>query len=152
MAASSFAPWIAPAAMFWDVVDLGRKAQVYELSLWLQEATGYRRKLAGGLAPHSVVPDRIVQGGIRTRAEWDHSSPDWVTLRVQASGTFIRVSVDGQIVFELRDPTYPVGNVGLVGRGAVYFRNLNVEGVPGELPELWTEHDGELPPVLLSGR
>jgi hypothetical protein len=134
-----------------DIVDLGRKAQAYELILWMQEATGYRRELARGTASHSVVPDRIVQTGPKTRQEWYHSSPDWVTVRVQASGMFIRVSLDGQIVFELRDSTYPVGYVGLVARGAVTFRNLRVEGVPGELSEPWTKHEGELPHFFYPG-
>jgi len=134
-----------------DIVDLGRKAQAYELILWVQDSTGYRRELARGSAPHSVVPDRIVQTGPRTRQEWHQSSPDWVTVRVQASGTFIRVSLDGQIVFELRDSTYSVGCVGLVGRGAVSFRNLSVEGVPGQLPERWKAHEGELPRFFYPG-
>ena len=134
-----------------DVVDLGRKGQAYELILWVQEATGYRRELARGTAPHSVVPERIVQTGPKTREEWYQSSPNWVTVRVQASGTFIRVSLDGQIVFELRDSTYPVGCVGLVGRGAVTFRDLRVEGVPGALPEPWTKHEGELPHFFYPG-
>ena len=44
-----------------DVVELGRKAQAYELTLWIQDQYGYRRELARGLVPHSVVPDRILQ-------------------------------------------------------------------------------------------
>jgi hypothetical protein len=128
-----------------DVVDLGRKGHAYKLTLWLQDAAGYRRELASGVAPHSLVPERIVQGGPRSRDEWYHSSPDWVTVRVQASGTFIRVSLDGQIVFDLRDETYPAGYVGLAGRGAISFRHLRVEGIPGEVPGPWTTHEGELP-------
>jgi hypothetical protein len=134
-----------------EIVDMGRKGQAYELILWVQEATGYRRELARGRAPHSVVPDRIVQTGPKTREEWVQSSPDWVTVRVQVSGTFIRVSLDGRIVFELRDSTYPGGCVGLIARGAVTFRNLSVEGVPGELPERWKAHEGELPRFFYPG-
>ena len=128
-----------------DVNDLGRKAQAYELTLWLQDGAGIRRELARARLPHSVVPDRIMQGGARTRADWDHSSPDWVRLRVQATGTFIRVSMDGQIAFDLRDDTYPVGRAGLAARGSVIFRDLRVEGVPEELPKPWSAHEGELP-------
>ncbi len=134
-----------------DVVELGRKAQAYELTLWIQDQSGYRRELARGLVPHSVVPDRILQNGPRTRAEWDHSSPDWVRIRVQATGTFIRVSMDGQIVFDLRDATYPAGCVGLVARGAVSFRNLQVDGTPTALPKQWTVHEGELPRFFYPG-
>jgi hypothetical protein len=134
-----------------DIVDMGRKGHCYELILWLQDASGYRKELARGRTSHSVVLEKIVQRGAQTRYEWNHSSPDWVTVRVQASGTFIRVLMDGQIVFELRDQTYPAGCVGLVGRGAVYFRNLRVEGVPAELSAPWTKHEGELPRFFYPG-
>jgi len=132
-----------------DLVDMGRKGHCYELTLWLQDASGYRKELARGRVPHSVVPEKIVQRGAQTRYEWNHSSPDWVKVRAQASGTFIRVSMDGQVVFELRDRTYPAGCVGLVGRGAVYFRNLRVEGSPVELSIPW--HEGELPRFFYPG-
>ena len=134
-----------------DVWDLGRKAQAYELTLWLQDGSGLRRELAMARMPHSIVPDRIVQNGARTRADWDRSSPDWVRLRVQASGTLIRVSMDGQIAFELRDDTYPVGRVGLVARGSVLFRDLQVEGAAEEPSEPWSAHEGELPRFFYPG-
>gem|GEM_PF-2505933 len=112
-----------------DICDIyARSRCAYELSLWLQQADGIRTLLAQGIAPHSIVTQRIAERGPRTRAEWDRSSPDWVEVRVQASGTYIRVSVDGQITFELRDRTYAAGYVGLVGRGAVYFRDLAIAG------------------------
>ncbi|MBI2190562.1 MAG: exo-alpha-sialidase [Planctomycetes bacterium] len=128
-----------------DIVDMGRKAQDYELTLWRQDAAGYRKVIARGRASHSIVPERIVQMGPQTREEWEHSSPDWVTVRVQASGTFIRVSLDGRIVFEARDRTWPAGCAGLVARGSVLFRNLKVVGLAAELPKPWTEHQGEPP-------
>ncbi|MEW6751248.1 MAG: sialidase family protein [Candidatus Latescibacterota bacterium] len=134
-----------------DVNDLGRKAQAYELALWVQDAAGVRRLLASAVRPHSVVPERIVQQGVRTRSEWDHSSPDWVRLRVQASGSYIRVSMDGQIACELRDDTYPVGCAGLVARGSVCFRNLQVEGTPEEPKQPWHAHAGELPRFFYPG-
>lgn len=134
-----------------DLADLGRKGQAYELSLWAQDASGYRREIANGTAPHSVVSERIVQRGARTREDWIASSPDWATVRVEASGTFIRVSMDGAVVFELRDGTFPVGCVGLVARGAVRFRNLRVGGEPAALPQPWTVHAGELPRFFLPG-
>ena len=112
-----------------DIHDIyAKQACAYELSLWLQRADGIRRLLAKGTAPHSIVTQRIAERGPRTRAEWDQSSPDWVTVRVQASGTYVRVSVDGRITFELRDRTHAAGYVGLIGRGAVYFRDLSVSG------------------------
>ena len=134
-----------------ELVDMGRKAQAYELILWVQDAGGYRREVTRGRAPHSVVPDRINQTGPTSRAEWYQSTPDWVTVRVQASGTYIRVSMDGRIVFEVRDRTYAVGCVGLVARGAVTFRDLRVEGVPGKLPEPWKAHEGEGPRFFYPG-
>ncbi|MCK5118797.1 MAG: exo-alpha-sialidase, partial [Candidatus Latescibacteria bacterium] len=134
-----------------ELVDMGRKAQAYELILWVQDAGGYRREVTRGRAPHSVVPDRINQTGPTSRAEWYQSTPDWVTVRVQASGTYIRVSMDGRIVFEVRDRTYAVGCVGLVARGAVTFRNLRVEGLPGKLPEPWEQHEEEVPRFFYPG-
>ena len=134
-----------------DVTDMGRKGHQYELVLWLQDETGYRKELARGRAPHSIVSERIVQTGPRTRADWYISSPDWVTVRVQASGSYIRVSMDGSFVFETRDRTYPAGCIGLVGRGAVYFRSLRISGVPAELPAPWSTHEGELPRFFYPG-
>jgi len=134
-----------------DIADLGTRGQEYELTLWLQEASGYRKALASGKAPHSVVPERIVWGGMRTREDWDISSPDWVTVRVQASMDFIRVSMDGRIVFEARDRTYAVGCTGLVARGSVIFRELTVRGEAAELRAPWTTHSGELPRFLEPG-
>ena len=138
-----------------DLIELGRKAQAYEVTLWVQEASGYRRLLARGLAPHSVIPDRIVQGGARSRAEWDHSSPDWLRLRVQATGSFIRVSADDRILFDLRDDTYAAGRLGLAARGAVAFRRLAAAGLPPRDPPAetaaWIPHRGELPRFLRPG-
>lgn len=81
----------------------------------------------------------------REREEWEHSSPDWVAVRVQAGGTFIRVSLDGRIVLEARDRACPAGCVGLAARGSVLFRHLKVEGLAAEIPKLWATHEGELP-------
>ena len=134
-----------------EINDMGRKGHHYELVLWLQDGAGYRKELARGRAPHSIVPERIVQTGPKSRADWHVSSPDWVTARVQASGSYIRVSMDGDIVFETRDRTYSPGCVGLVARGAVYFRNLRVSGERAELPAPWTTHEGELPRFFYPG-
>ena len=75
----------------------------------------------------------------------------WVTVRVQASMDFIRVSMDGQIVFDTRDRTLPVGCVGLLGRRSVKFRNLRVSGEPADLPMPWTAHQGEVPRFFYPG-
>jgi len=128
-----------------DISDLWTKGQEYELTLWLQEASGYRKALASGRAPHSVVPERIVRGGTRTREDWNISSPDWVTVRVQASKDLIQVSMDGRMVFEARDRTYAAGCTGLVARGSVMFRKLTISGERAELPATWARHEGELP-------
>ncbi len=135
-----------------DVTDMGRKGHYYELTLWRQEASGYRRELARGQVPHSIVPERFVQGtGVRTRQDWNCSSPDWVTVRIQASGTYVRVSVDARVVFDVRDRAYPAGCVGLVGRGSVLFRNFQAEGEPAESPAPWRTHQGELPRFFYPG-
>lgn len=128
-----------------DIFEMGRKAQAYEVLLWLQDESGYRRELARGQVPHSVIPERINQTGTPTRFLWDHSSPEWMRFRVQASGTFLRVSASPSdragaaehILFEVRDDTYPAGCVGLVARGSVYFRNLTVAGVRAADTPAW---------------
>jgi len=125
----------------------GRKGQHYDTRLWLQDATGLRKELARGTAPHSMLPE----GPVSTRRDWYLRSVDWVTVRVQASTSFIRVSVDGRIIFDVRDRTYPLGCVGLVARGPVAFRNLTVKGEPVELPEPWSSHEGELPRFFYPG-
>ncbi len=112
-----------------EIVDIFAKREcAYEFSLWRQGSSGIRTLLARGIAPHSVVPQRIAERGAKTRQEWDNSSPDWIRARVQASGTYLRVSADGRTLYELRDRTHSTGFVGLMARGAVYFRNLQIEG------------------------
>ena len=129
-----------------DIHDIYAKRMcAYELSLWIQREDGIRTFLARGTAPHSIVPQRIAERGPRTREEWARSSPDWIKVRVQASGTYIRVSVDGRITFEVRDRTYAAGYVGLVGRGAVYFRDLSVSGA--EAGSGKAESDTPFPPA-----
>ncbi len=134
-----------------DIQDLYRKGQYYEYTLWKQDATGYREKLASAMAPHSIVPEHVLQAGAKTRADWEEATPDWVTVRVQASGTYMRVSVDGAVLFDVRNRSYQAGCVGLATRGAVYFRNLRVSGVPAQLPGQWSAHEGELPRFTYPG-
>ena len=120
-----------------DLMDMGRKAQAYEVVLWLQDESGYRRRLGRAQVPHSIVPERINQRGTPTRFLWDHSAPEWMRFRVQASGSALRVSADGQIVLELRDDHFTAGCVGLVARGSVYFRNVEICGYPVENGPAW---------------
>ena len=142
----------ADSARFYvlDIQDMSRKGAHYELILWAQDCTGYRREIARGEAPHSIVSTAF-SGGPKTRARWDRSSPDWVRVRVQASGTYIRVSADDRIVFDVRDRTYRAGYVGLVGRGAVYFRSLRVQGMAEDPDAPWNRHEGELPRFFYPG-
>ena len=79
-----------------DVVDLGRKGGAYEVTLWLQEGTGYRRELASGLAPHSEVPEHILQMGPKDGEEWERSGPDWVKVYVRARGPALFRDLDGE--------------------------------------------------------
>ena len=134
-----------------DVNGLGRKGAFYELVLWLQDADGFRRELARAMTPHSIVSNRIVQGGPKSRTQWDASSPDWVCIRVEATGQYMRLSVDGKVLFDIRDGKYPTGYVGLMARGAVYFRNFRVNGNPAETPQSFHSHEGELPAFFYPG-
>lgn len=134
-----------------DIIDRGRKGHMYEIVLSIQEKNGYRRESARALAPHSIVPEHIVQAGTKTREDWDISSPDWIKVRVQATGTYIRVSADDNIVIEIRDSKYNAGYAGLVARGAVYFQNLTIKGTKGQLEKPWEKHEGELPEFFYPG-
>jgi len=135
-----------------DLMEMGRKSQAYEVTLWLQDPSGYRREIARAVVPHSIIPERINQGGTSTRFLWDHSSPEWVRFRVQASGAFIRVSADDQILFDLRDDAYSVGCAGLVARGSVYFRNLTIDGYPVAGADPWEPPEsGEVPASFCPG-
>ncbi len=135
-----------------EIRDLGRKGSSYDLVLCVQDSSGYRREIAKKNMPHSVVPDRIVQEAkMKNSAEWYQSSPNWVKIRIQATGTFIRVSMDGQIAFDIRDNTYPTGRVGLVAIGAVTFRNLKVNGLESNKDIPWKKYDGEFPKYFLPG-
>ncbi len=135
-----------------EIRDNGRKGSSYDLVLCVQDSSGYRREIAKKTMPHSVVPDRFIQtGNMKNRAEWFQSSPDWVKIRIQVTGSFIRVSMDGQIAYDLRDTTYPVGRVGLVAIGAVTFRNLKVKATESEKQILWKKYDGEFPEYFLPG-
>ena len=135
-----------------DIRDRGRKGNSYDLVLCVQDSSGYRKEIAKKNMPHSVVPDRIVQEAkMKNRAEWYQSGPDWVTIRIQGTGSFIRVSMDGKIAFDLRDSTYPTGRVGLVAIGAVTFRNLKVKGIESNKRILWKKYNEEFPKYFLPG-
>ncbi|MCK5526686.1 MAG: exo-alpha-sialidase [Candidatus Latescibacteria bacterium] len=116
-----------------EIEDISpHREQAYELVLWAQDEHGYRKELARGQAPHAIVPHWYYEKGPETAQEWRDSSPDWIRIRIQATGTYIRASVDGNIVFEHRDRTYAAGYFGLTGRGAFCLRNLQVSGTPAE--------------------
>jgi len=135
-----------------DFLEMGRKAQAYEVILWLQDESGYRRQLARAQVPHSIIPERINQKGTPTRFLWDHSAPEWMRFRLQASSSVLRVSADGRILFELRDETFSAGCVGLVARGSVYFRNVEIHGFPAEDASPWTPPESdEIPAFFLPG-
>ena len=134
-----------------EIIDCGRVGQEYELNLWLQDGSGFRRRLARGRAPHSVVSLHRLHEPSTTRQQWEETAPDWVTVRLEASMNFIRVSMDGNVVFDVRDHTYSTGCVGLVGRGPVLFRNLRVSGEPVEPKTPWTTHEGEIPRFFYPG-
>lgn len=129
-----------------DITDLGRKAHQYEMTLWAQYSSGYRKKLMTGFPYHSVVSEKFVQCGIETYDEWTHSSPDWFEVRIQATGTYIRVSADGNVIFDLRDSTYATGYTGLAARGNVCYKDLCVKGGACLPKRAFMAHKGEMPP------
>ena len=126
--------------------DLRRKGSKYEVRLYVQDASGYRRDIASGFAPHAELEDRWIHGKI-TPAEWQQATPGWVRARVSAQGDRIRVLLNDQPVIDVRDGTYASGRAGIVARGPVTFRNLQVSGTRGKLAEPWKEID-ERPPYF----
>ena len=124
--------------------DLERKGAKYEVRVFLQDQSGYRRDIATGLAPHSELPARWVQRG-PSPEEWEQATPGWMKARVQAKGDLIRVLVDGKVIVEVRDDTYPVGRAGIMARGPVKFRNLSISGKVGNLNPKWSKIDKEYP-------
>ena len=134
-----------------NVVDMSRKGGAYDVTLWVQDGAGLRRELGRGIAPHSAVPQEILQRGPRSREEWDRATPDWMTLRVEARGSHICVSADGKTLVEAEDDTYESGYVGLTARSTTLFRDLRIEGTEGELPGPWKIHKGELPEFFYPG-
>ncbi len=133
-----------------DIIDMGRKGSKHELTLWLQDETGYRRCLASGLAPHSQIPD-LVQGAPKNTEEWFSSSPEWVQLQVRATGSRIEVAVDGQTIIAVEDDTYAAGYVGLQAIGPVLFSDLRLKGTRCEPAEPWKLHEGQLPRFVYPG-
>jgi hypothetical protein len=129
-----------------DIVEMGRKAAQYELDLWVQYASGFRKHLARGFAWHSVIPERIVQCGLKNLDDWKMSCAEWISLRIQATGTYIRVSADGNVIFDLRDSTYGSGYTGLVAQGSVCFSDFTVTGGLHGWKEAFKTHEGEMPP------
>jgi hypothetical protein len=135
-----------------DIEDMLSKAQSYRFRLYVQDEMGYRRELAVKTAPHSIVPGRLAYGRIRTRDDWNSSFTDWARIRVQASGPYIRVAMDGNIIFDMQDSTYLSGYAGLAARGAVMFRDLRIEGMPDDdNSKPWNVHEGLMPRFFYPG-
>lgn len=105
-----------------------------ELTIWTQDANGFRRRLGHGLA------------GTIDLLRVDTQRPRWMTVRVCARGPELQAWLDGALVVSVRDGTYADGVVGIGSLGRVQFRNLRVHGraVPGR-PH-WTLIGGEAPP------
>ncbi|MFH1007170.1 MAG: sialidase family protein [Candidatus Latescibacterota bacterium] len=135
-----------------EIEDIGpHREQAYELVFWAQDEHGYRKELARGQAPHSIVPQVFYEKGAKTAQQWRDSSPDWIRIRIQATGTYIRASVDGNIVFEHRDRTYLSGYVGLTGRGPFCLRNMEVSGTPAEHASEFRKLTGTIPRCFFPG-
>ena len=132
-----------------QVEDMGRKGFSFHVSLWVQDAAGFRTQIASGVVPHAEYPDHIRQTGPSNYEEWVRSSPGWSKLRVRAIGNSIDVSVDGQRAFECTDTTYAAGTVALIARWAIPFRDLQLRGTVGKLSTPWKELPGPSPDYFL---
>ena len=132
-----------------QVEKMGRKGYSYHVSLWVQDAAGFRRQIAEGIVPHTEYPDHIRQTGPRNYEEWIASAAGWSKLRVQAIGSSIDVSINGQQAFECTDDTYTTGTVALIARWAIPFRNLELRGISGKLATPWKPLSGPSPKYFL---
>lgn len=107
-----------------------------ELTLWVQDADGYRRRLGHGLAGRTDM----------RRA--DTQKPVWAALRVSARGPALRAWLDDAPVVSVRDETYAAGAVGIGSLGRIEFRNLRVRGVAAQDHQRWLLLAGEAPPFV----
>lgn len=105
-----------------------------ELTLWLQDANGFRRRLGHGLAGRTEL----------RRAE--SQKPVWATLRVSARGPDLSAWLDDELVVSAHDETYAEGVVGIGSLGRVQFRNLRVRGAVARGHRRWELLAGEAPP------
>ena len=133
-----------------DIIDMGRKGQYYKIVLWMQERSGVRREIAAATIPHSIIPEEILQSGVANRTEWN-ISPEWMNIRIQATGTYFRVTADNKVLFDVRDSTYEAGYTGLVAQGTPYFRNFKVKGEQMNLAKEWSLYDRKTAPYIYLG-
>ncbi len=119
----------------------------YLCTLWLQDRYGVRYELAHAEVPHSLTAD--LKTHPRNYSAWTASTPDWLPIRIQTVGAFVRIRVADRIVIEKRDTTYTQGFVGLFCMGFMSFRDLSLKGTSGTLE--WYGKREEFPPFFYPG-
>jgi len=127
-----------------EVTDMGRKGNDYRVALMVGDAFGYSTELACGYAPHSVMQESLVQGGIRNREMWEQTSPEPATLRVKTEGKRIAVFMDGTELFTVEDDTYAQGATGLIAMvdAPVTISDFQLRGQAGTAEhEAWENAD-----------
>lgn len=130
-----------------EFYDTERKGPQYSVRLFVQDGFGYRREIAAGFAPHPELPERWVQRGPKAD-EWEQATPGWAKARVLAQGDRIQVFMDGKATLDVRDATYPAGRAGIVARGPVNFRRLQVSGKRDKRTGPWEASREERPPYF----
>ncbi len=70
---------------------------------------------------------------IRRASNLDKPAGEWHTGRVECSGNTIKVSLNGQVLYEAEDQALARGRIGFYGsQGLVHVKDISVEGEPLE--------------------
>ena len=109
---------------------------VYELTLWVEEASGFRRRLAYGLAGTMEI----------LTAAGQH--PKWDTVRISARGPQMEAWLNQERVISVEDDTYAAGVIGLSSLGRVQYSDLHVCGRQAVPDRPWQVIPGEAPPYV----
>ena len=109
---------------------------IYELTLWVQNEYGLRRRIGHALGGSTCL---------RTAAG---QRPKWDTVHIEAQGTRLGVRLNDAQLIEVDDSTYAAGAVGLGSLGRTAFRDLMVNGITVSAKSAWKVVSGESPPYV----
>ena len=119
-------------------VEAGDAGGHYDVRLLVRDATGYRRDVASAIVPYAKPPEGWLDMVSSRKPEvWQKVTPGWTRLRVEAQGDMIRVFMNDSKIVEVNDGTYSAGRVGLLARGPIQLRNLEISGKQAKAVAHW---------------